>query len=133
MITINGYFGGTAWNETTRKFDVKTLGTPESGAILCGLNVSGKDKDGNKQYGKPVDVKINVKSKDEAIRVKGLIMAGETMFSCDGFFVPNNWTKDGKEIKGNQFLVTDSTTFRPFRNNAPAKPVMEIAEEEIPF
>jgi len=140
MIKINGYFNGTAWHDSTRKFEVKTIGTPESGAILCGLNVGGKDKEGKKVYGKAVDVKINVKSRTEATRVKGLIVAGETMFECDGFFVPNNYfsKKLDKEVKGNQFLVTDSTTFKPFSNTysssaSKSVPIVDIDESSIPF
>ena len=136
MITINGYMKGTNYDNGT--WSVKTLGTADNGAVLCGLNVSGKDKEGNRVYGKSIDVKINVKSRDEAMRVKGLITAGDSMFSCDGFFVPNNWTnKEGKEIKGNQFLVTDSTTFVPFDGQVKPKakpaPEADITEEELPF
>jgi len=137
MISLNGYFKGNSWNDNAKKFEVKTIGTPESGAILCGLNISGKDKEGNKVYGKPLDVKINVKSKAEAIRVKGLIVASESMFKCDGFFVPNNWTnKEGKEIKGNQFLVADSTTFvatTPQSSQVSKPAEIEIADETMPF
>lgn len=114
MITINGYFKGTSWNKDKRQFEIKKLGSPDNGAILCGLNVSGKDKDGNKSYGKPIDVKINIKSPEEGKRVYGLISSGESMCECDGFFVPNNYKKDDKEIQGNQFLVNDSTTFKKF-------------------
>ena len=135
MITINGYFRANSWNKDKRVFEVRTLGTPDNGAILCGLNVSGKDKDGNREYGKPVDVKINVKSKDEAIRVKSAILAGDSMYSCDGFFVPNNWTKDGKVIQGNQFLVTDSTTFVKHENDSTPKPKVteSIDIDDMPF
>ena len=132
MITINGYFNGTDWDSSSRTFKIKTLGTKESGAILCGLNVSGKDKDGNKQYGKSVDVKINIKSEAEGSRVYGLIASGDSMLQMNGFFVPNNWTKEGKEMKGNQFLVTDSTTVKQFSaNSRPAK--VEETEEEMPW
>ena len=113
-ITINGYFKGTSYNKDTKKFEIKRLGTPEAGAILCGLNVSGKDKDGTKTFGKPIDVKVNIKDANEAKRVYGLINSGESMCVCEGFFVPNNYMKDDKEVKGNQFLVTDSTTFKKF-------------------
>lgn len=109
---MNGYVKGNFYNKETRQYEIKTLGTKEDGAILCGLNVSGKDKDGNRVYGKPVDVKINIKSAEEGGRVMQLIQSGDAMVKFDGFFVPSNWTnQEGKEVKGNQFLVIDSTTF----------------------
>ena len=127
-ITINGYFKGTSYNKDTKKFEIKRLGTPEAGAILCGLNVSGKDKDGTKTFGKPIDVKVNIKDANEAKRVYGLIASGESMCVCEGFFVPSNWTdKEGKEIKGNQFLVNDSTTFKKFDG------FVATSKPEIPF
>jgi hypothetical protein len=130
MNTITGYFGGTMWNESTRKFDIKTLGEKDNGAILCGLNVSSKDKDGNRVYGKPVDVKINIKSADEGKRVYELIASGDSMLSMEGFFVANNWTnKEGKEIKGNQYLVTDSTKVVK-ANSAPKQAPKKEPESE---
>jgi hypothetical protein len=114
MIKLEGYFNGTKWDKDSKKFSIQRLGTPESGAILCGLSVTSKDKDGTKVYGKPVDVKINIKDANEAKRVYGLIASGESMCVCDGFFIANNYTKDDKEVKGNQFLVTDSTTFKKY-------------------
>jgi hypothetical protein len=130
MNTITGYFGGTMWNESTRKFDIKTLGEKDNGAILCGLNVSSKDKDGNRVYGKPVDVKINIKSADEGKRVYELIASGDSMLSMEGFFVANNWTnKEGKEIRGNQYLVTDSTKVVK-ANSAPKQAPKKEPESE---
>ena len=132
-VTMNGYFSGTSWNKESRKFEIKRLGTPEAGAILCGLNVSGKDKDGKKIFGKPVDVKINIKSSDEAKRVYGLIASGESMCVCEGFFVPNNYMKDDKEVKGNQFLVTDSNTFKKFDGFVSTKKEAAPVEDENPW
>ena len=132
MITINGYFNGTLWNDETRSFDIKTLGEKDNGAILCGLNVSGKDRDGNKVYGKSVDVKINIKSAEEGQRVYQLISSGSSMLSMDGFFVPNNYTnKDGVNVKGNQFLVNDSSTVVEATANAP-KPKAEAPKKSVP-
>ena len=132
MITLNGYFKGTFWNKDSKKFEIKKLGTAEAGAILCGLNVSGKTKEGDKTFGKPVDVKINIKSPAEGKRVYGLIASGESMCECDGFFVPANWTdKEGKEVKGNQFLVNDSTTFKKYDGvSAPKKESATVEDEE---
>ena len=111
MATIlNGFLNGNSWNKDTRKFEIKTIGTRESGAILLGLGVSGKDQEGNRVYGKPIDVKVNIKSEAEGSRVMALVN-GKDVLQLDGFFVPNNWTNnEGKEIKGNQFLCYDSTT-----------------------
>lgn len=131
MMTMNGYVKGNFYNKETRQYEIKTLGTPDSGAILCGLNVSGKDQEGNRVYGKPIDVKINIKSADEGSRVMQLIKAGDAMVRFDGFFVPSNWTnQEGKEIKGNQFLVTDSTTF--VKDNGQTTPKASVKPEPKP-
>jgi hypothetical protein len=109
MAQLDGYLKGNSWNKDSRTFEIKTLGTKEAGAILVGLNISGKDQEGNKVYGKPIDVKINIKSANEGSRVMGLI---SELVQFEGFFVPNNYhnQKEDKEVKGNQFLVFDSTT-----------------------
>ena len=131
MITMNGYVKGNFYNKESRQYEIKVLGTPESGAILCGLNVSGKDQEGNRVYGKPVDVKINIKSREEAERVMKLIKSGDSMVQFDGFFVPSNWTNnEGKEIKGNQFLVADSSTFNVGTATQEKKSAPVLTEEE---
>jgi hypothetical protein len=131
-MVISGYFNGTSWNKDTRKFEIKKLGTSDNGAILCGLSVNGKDKDGNKVFGKPIDIKIQIKSPDEGKRVYGLISAGDGMLQADGFFVPNNYTKDDKEVKGNQFLVIDSTTVKAHVRTA-SQSSQAPAEEDNPW
>ena len=128
-IKLDGFVQGTAWNEKTRKFEVRKLGTAESGAILLGLGVSGKDKEGNRIYGKPIDIKINIKGQDEATRVMKLI-GDNVLVEFEGFFTPNNWEKDGKEFKGNQFLVYDSSTFVA-KPNGYSKPADD--DDVIPF
>ena len=137
MENLKGYFQGTSWNDNARKFEIKTLGEKSNGAILCGKSVSGKDRDGNKVYGKSIDVKVNIKSEQEGGRVYKLISEG-VMCECQGFYVPNNWTnKEGKEVKGVQFLVTDSTTFVEASMDKPApkqvRPEDAQSEDELPW
>jgi hypothetical protein len=132
-MVIQGYMNGTSWNKDTRKFDIKKLGTSDNGAILCGLSVNGKDKDSNKVYGKPVDIKIQIKSSDEGKRVYGLISSGADMLQAEGFFVPNNYNdKEGKEVKGNQFLVLDSSTVQVAKK-ASSKQSAPTEEESNPW
>jgi hypothetical protein len=109
MATIlDGFIQGTDYNNG--KWGIKVLGTKEAGAILFQISVSGKDKDGNKQYAS-IDGKVNIKSESEADRVYKLI-ADNKLCQFEGFFTPNNYTnKEGKEIRKVQFLVFDSTTF----------------------
>lgn len=124
---LDGFLNGIKWNDSARKFEILKLGSPEEGAIIVGLNVAGKDKDGNKVYGQPLKVKINIKSASEGKRVLGLIEDGK-LCQFDGFLVPDNYTnKDGKEIKGHMYLVYKSETLTEKQTNsgggqsAPAK------------
>ena len=110
MSKLDGYVSGNSWDKDKEKFVVKTLGTPDSGAILFSISVSGTDKNGNKEKGLRINGKVNIKSAEEGKRVFALIN-GNKLCEFEGFFVPNNYEKDGKTILGNQFLVTDSTTF----------------------
>jgi hypothetical protein len=61
-----------------------------------------------------------------------LISAGDGMLQADGFFVPNNYTKDDKEVKGNQFLVIDSTTVKAHVRTA-SQSSQAPAEEDNPW
>lgn len=105
---LDGYVKGTDYNNGN--WGVKTLGTRDKGAILFQIGVSGKDKDGNKQYAS-IEGKVNIKDANEGARVMALVQESE-LCQFEGFFTPNNYTnKEGKEIRRVQFLVFDSTTF----------------------
>lgn len=110
MFTLDGYLKGNTWNADKRVFELKKIGDIPSALLLAGLSVNGKSKDGEKVFGKPMDVKISIKTQEEGKRIAGLINEGKLVkFDC--FFVPNNYTnKEGKEVKGNAIMITDSTT-----------------------
>lgn len=119
---LTGYVNANLWNKEKRVFEIKTLGERDNGAILAGLSVSGKDKDGKTIYGQPVDMKISIKSADEGQRIYEMIADKDTpMVEFDGFFAPNNWTnKEGKEYRGHQIIVSDSTSFKVHNKEATA-------------
>ena len=118
---LDGYLNGIKWNDSARKFEIIKFGTPEDGALIVGLNVSGKDKDGNKVYGQPLKVKINIKSANEGKRVLGLIEEGK-LVQFDGFLVPDNYSnKEGKEVKGHMYLVHKSETLVEKGKSAPSQ------------
>ena len=108
MAKLDGFVKGTMYNNG--EWGIKTLGEKANGAILFQITVSGKDKEGNKQYAS-IDGKVSIKDEAEAGRVYKLI-ADSKLCEFEGFFVPNNYkNKEGKEIRQVQFLVTDSKTF----------------------
>jgi hypothetical protein len=55
------------------------------------------------------------------------------MLQADGFFVPNNYTKDDKEVKGNQFLVVDSTTVKAHVRTASQSSQAPVEEDSNPW
>jgi len=133
---IDGFLKGNNWNKETKTWDILKLGEPDNGALIVGLGVSGKDKDGKRVYGKAVKVKINIKSRKEGERVLGLIEDG-TLVEFDSFFVPDNFTnKEGKEIQGNMLLCWDSTTLVEKQMNQKkesSKPTKKEEDEESPW
>lgn len=137
MARVDGYVKGTSYNESSRTFEFLKLGERDNGAIIGGFNVSGKDKDGNRVYGQPVKFKVNIKSASEGKRIWELLNAN-VLVEADGFFVPDNWTnKDGKEIKGNLFLVNKSELMVEKKNNATKQPAQDNSswdsDDEVPF
>lgn len=138
-VTLDGFVQGTVWDSESRTFGLRTFGSAEAGAILFSIGVSGQDKDGKKQYAS-IDGKVNIKDPKEAVRVKSLI-ENNKLCQFDGFFTPNNYMKDGREIKKVQFLVSDSTTFiekEVGTNKAVSTPKkepkqQEMGWDEIPF
>ena len=132
---FDGYLKGMNYNKETKEFEVFTLGTKEDGAIIVGIQVSGKDKDGNKIYGAPVKTKIRIKSEGEASRVMRLIKDGE-LVEFDGFFVADNYTnKEGKEIKGHMAYCNDSTTLiaKEKRSSQPKQAAKVDYELDVPW
>ena len=126
---FDGYVGGINYSKETKQWEVKKLGEPTNGAIIAGLVITGKDKDGNKVYGSRVKIKFTIKDANEGKRILDLINDAKLM-EFDGFFVPDNYTnKDGKTIQGNMILVTDSTTVK---EKVIAKKE-EAKKEEVPF
>lgn len=110
MIRFSGYLTKSVWNNDKKEFEVKRVGELPKALLLCGLNISSKDKDGNTVFGKPIDLKIMVKEAEEGKRIVGLIN-DKKLVQFDGFFVASNYiNKDGKEVKGNAIMITDSTT-----------------------
>ena len=129
---FTNYIGGINYSKETKQWEVKKLGEPTNGAIIAGLVITGKDKDGNKVYGSRIKVKFNIKSADEGKRVIGLINDAKLM-EFDGFFVPDNYTnKEGKTIQGNMILVADSSTVKEavvVKKEEPKKEI-EVTEQE---
>lgn len=129
---FTNYIGGINYSKETKQWEIKKLGEATNGAIIAGLVITGKDKDGNKVYGSRIKVKFNIKSADEGKRVIGLINDAKLM-EFDGFFVPDNYTnKEGKTIQGNMILVADSSTVKEavaVKKEEPKKEI-EVTEQE---
>lgn len=129
MSTIDGYVKGTKYNESSRTFEFLKLGERDNGAIIGGFNVSGKDKEGNPEYGLPVKFKVLIKSGAEGKRVWELINSN-VLVEAEGFYVPDNWkNKDGKVVKGHMFLINKSDTM--VEKKVGSKPKKEEPKQDV--
>lgn len=100
---IVGYVGGV-WNNNEKKFEVKSGSTKAGKAFASAqIKVSSKGSDGTWTNGGGIS--FTVYGEDAAKIVDGAHVA------LTGYFKPNNYTsKDSKEVRGNEFVVTAVNT-----------------------
>lgn len=102
---ISGYVGGS-WDNTSKSFKIKRGKTKNDKKYqVFTVKVSSKDKDSGKYTnGKDIDVMLFGETKVEEGQLIGLI----------GRFTPNNYdNKEGKEVRGNQFMAFEEGIFTP--------------------
>lgn len=136
--TLVGFGKGNFWNEASKSFEIKKIKAGDWLAVGFGINVSSKDKEGNRVYGKPVDVIMTLNGKDDLDKIDF-----DSPMVLEGFYVPNNWTnKEGKEIKGNQFKCTidgykkitmDELTGKGNPVKPADKPADSLSDDELPW
>lgn len=134
-----GFGKANSWNNNTKKFEIKKIKVGDWIAVGFGIGVQPKDKEGNKTYGKSIDVIMTLNSTDDLAKVNF-----DNPMVIEGFFTPNNYTtKDGKEVQGNQFkchindyrsITIDEMTGKSEAKAKPTKPKeIEVDEEEMPW
>lgn len=128
---VTGYVGGV-WDKDSKSFKIKRGKTKTDKKYqVFSVKVSSKDKDSGKYTnGKDIEVMMFGDTKIEDGTLVGLI----------GKFVPNNYeTKEGKEVRGNQFMAFDTDMFTPDswekKESTPAKKPepIEVEDEEAPW
>ena len=126
---VSGYVGGV-WDKDSKSFKIKRGKTKTDKKYqVFSVKVSSKDKDSGKYTnGKDIEVMMFGETKIEERTLVGLV----------GRFVPNNDnTKEGKEIRGNQFRASDTDMFTPDswekKESTPAKKPIPIEDEELPW
>lgn len=92
---IVGYVSGV-WNGS--KFEIKK-GTSRNGKkfAIAQIQVSEKDDNGNWTTGSPIKFVIFGDDADNVIEKQRITITG--------YFRPNNYQKDGKEVRGNEFAA----------------------------
>ena len=129
---ITGYVGGV-WDKDSKSFKIKRGKTKTDKKYqLFSVKVSQKDKDsGTYINGKDIEVMMFGDTKIEDGTLIGLL----------GKFTPSNYkNKDGKEVRGNQFLAFDTDMFTPDSwekkesTSTPKKPEpIEVEDEAEPW
>ena len=101
---ISGRVGGV-WSAQDKKFVIKRGKTKNDKKYqVFSVKVASKDKDsGTWTNGKDIEVMLYGETKVEEGQDIGLL----------GKFQPNNWEKDGKEMRGNQFIAFEDGIFTP--------------------
>ena len=135
MAILDGFFGGHLYNKDTKVWEYKTIPSKKgdgSGMIICGLNVSDKNKEtGVTTYGDRIKVKIIIKTGAEVKAVKALL-DGNDVLEAEGSFKPDNWTNaEGIEIKKNIFTVFKASDIRLKAVGSKPKPIVVAEQEDI--
>ena len=135
MAILDGFFGGHLYNKDTKVWEYKTIPSKKgdgSGMIICGLNVSDKNKEtGETTYGSRIKVKIIIKSGAEVKQVKELLDGG-SLLEAEGSFKPDNYTnQEGKVIQGHIFTVFRASDLRPKAIGSKPKPIVVAEQEDI--
>lgn len=103
-----GYFNGSQWDADKRKNVVKKGKVGDKFTLGYSLSIS-KGKGDDKVYGLGIPVTIWIEDKDKAPALMEKISSGKIVM--EGYFSPNNWEKEGKQIKGHQFNVDSKNIF----------------------
>lgn len=98
-----GFVRGGVYNKDTKKFEIKRLSLGDKIALGLSFSTTKKNKDGSRVYGSEIPVLMWINDKSEFTKVEEAI---KELITLEGYFQANNYEKDGKEIKGLQF-VTD--------------------------
>jgi hypothetical protein len=95
-----GFVSGGKWSKEERKFVVGKFKAGDKFGLSLALSVSKKKGEG-REYGLPVPITVFAETMEEGKKVLELIDGG--MVVLEGYFSPNNYEKEGKTIRGNQF------------------------------
>jgi hypothetical protein len=132
-----GYLKGAEYVADTRSFRIKKIAMGEALAAGLTYGTSSKDKDGNRVYGANINVLIVLGTKSDMASAERnmakLTKLIEDRVSIDGYYKANNYTKDGKEIKGLEFRGDiDTLQLAPFEQKSGSAPQAQQADDNIP-
>ncbi len=131
-----GFVSGGKWDKDSRKFVIGKFKAGNGFGLNLAVGVS-KKKDSGREYGASIPVTMWLDNKEQFPQVEKLM---EGMCILEGYFTPNNYEKDGKTIKGNQFncsfkdfFSADSYNSNDIPKQETQMPSTEVSEDEIPF
>ena len=96
-----GFLSGGKWDKDSRKFVVGKFKAGDKFGLNLAMGVSSKKGD-KRVYGQSIPVTMFLDNKEDFDKVINIIENG--MVVVEGYFQANNYEKDGKEVRGNQFV-----------------------------